>query len=90
MLAENTPIESRGIVLVTIGFFYTAGEYLSKKYRLTVCLLTFIFMPNLVTGNWRAVLCWASVPALLTFIISIFLLLESPRYHLIKGNVRET
>jgi hypothetical protein len=46
-------------------------------------------MPNLVTGNWRAVLCWASVPALITFIISIFLLLESPRYHLIKGNVRE-
>ncbi|CAD8076798.1 unnamed protein product [Paramecium sonneborni] len=82
MLAENTPLKSRGIVLVTIGFFYTAGE-------LTVCLLTYIFMPNLVSGNWRAVLCWASAPALLTLLISNFLLLESPRYHLIKGNVSE-
>lgn len=46
-------------------------------------------MPNLVSGNWRAVLCWASAPALLTFLISNYLLLESPRYHLIKGNVIE-
>lgn len=46
-------------------------------------------MPNLITGNWRAVLVWASAPALITLIISIFLLLESPRYYLIKGNIIE-
>lgn len=76
MLAENTPIRFRGVVLISIGIFYTMGE-------LTVCLLAYIFMPTLTTGNWRAVLVWASVPALLTLIISTFLLLESPRFCLI-------
>lgn len=47
-------------------------------------------MPNLTEGSWRAVLAWASLPAGITFFISLILLEESPRYYLIKGKIRET
>ncbi|KAM3133742.1 hypothetical protein pb186bvf_014151 [Paramecium bursaria] len=77
MLTENTPMKLRGIILVTIGIFYTAGE-------LVVCALVYIFMPTLKSGNWRAVLVWASVPAGIVCVISSFLLRESPRFYLIQ------
>ena len=84
MLTENTPMKLRGIILVTIGIFYTAGEYLIKNIiRLVVCALVYIFMPTLKSGNWRAVLVWASVPAGIVCVISSFLLRESPRFYLI-------
>lgn len=37
-------------------------------------------MPTLESGDWRAVLAWASVPAGIVFLISYFFLLESPRF----------
>ena len=40
-------------------------------------------MPTLKSGNWRAVLVWASVPAGIVCVISSFLLRESPRFYLI-------
>lgn len=46
-------------------------------------------MPTLTSGDWRAVLMWASVPAILTLFISLFLLLESPRFCLISNKVEE-
>ena len=54
------------------------------KLRLTVCLLAYIFMPSLVSGNWRAVLAWASLPAGIVFVITLIFIYESPRFLLLK------
>jgi hypothetical protein len=56
---------------------------------LTVCLLAYLFMPTLTSGNWRAVLAWSCVPALISFLIAQFSLFESPRYLLIKGKAEQ-
>lgn len=87
MLAENTSLKHRGIVLVSIGIFYTSGEYDMCIFRLLVCLLAYIYMPTLKSGNWRLVLAYSSVPAVLTLLIALILLLESPRFYLIKNEV---
>lgn len=52
---------------------------------MTVCVLAYIFMPTLESGNWRAVLVWSSIPAFIVVFISYFVLLESPRFLLVKG-----
>ena len=41
-------------------------------------------MPSLVSGNWRAVLAWASFPAAIVFVITLVFVHESPRFLLIK------
>lgn len=42
-------------------------------------------MPSLISGDWRAVLAWASVPAGIVVLLSYFAVYESPRFLLIKG-----
>ena len=76
ILAENTPLKQRGVMLALIGIFYTSGELL-------VCLLAFLTMKNLKSGNWRMMLALSSGPGLLAFIMSLIFLKESPRFLLI-------
>lgn len=77
ILAENTPLKQRGVVLALIGVFYTMGELL-------VCFLALITMQNLDSGNWRLMLSLSSFPGLLIAILSFLFLKESPRFLLIK------
>lgn len=46
-------------------------------------------MPNLVSGNWRAVLAWASFPAGIVFGITLIFIYESPRFLLLKDKADE-
>lgn len=60
-------------MLVFIGLFYTLGELFG-------CLLAYLTMENLTTGNWRLMLALNSIPSFFLAIGSFLFLLESPRF----------
>lgn len=77
MVLEITPKAKRGISFVIISSFFTVGEIVA----------IFIGVGLKVEENpdgWRYLLVWASAPALVSFVLGLLFLQESPRYKLLK------
>jgi len=78
--AEITPKKNRGSAMTLIGLFYVFGELLC-------CLIAYLTTDNLnfTSGNWRGLLIFSSFLALISFVLLLLWLDESPRFSLIKG-----
>lgn len=72
-MCEVTPIHLRGKMLIFTGTFFSLGEIIT-------CLIAYIFLDTFDSGNWRALVMWSAGPGVLTFLLAIFYLEESPRY----------
>jgi len=70
--------------MTLIGLFYVFGELLC-------CLIAYLTTDNLnfTTGNWRGLLIFSSFLALISFVLLLFWLDESPRFDIIKGNYKK-
>lgn len=79
---ESNPIWTRGKMGMFIGGFYTLGE-------LCIILIAYCSLTSLTEGHWRILVGFASIPAILTFFLSLILLKETPRYLLTKGRSQE-
>jgi len=62
--------------------FYTLGE-------MFVCLLSFLTLDNLKTGNWRLLLVLSTIPSFMIMIGAAIWLDESPRFLLLNKNYDE-
>lgn len=62
--------------------FYTLGE-------MFVCLLSFLTLDNLKTGNWRLLLVLSTIPSFMIMIGAAIWLDESPRFLLLNRNYDE-
>jgi MFS transporter, putative metabolite:H+ symporter len=81
MIAEITPIEYRGKMLVIINFFLTLGKVLG-------CFLVYIFIsPDLKSGNWRLMMITSGIIPLIVLYGSLTFILESPRFLLSVGQI---
>ncbi|KAF8030492.1 hypothetical protein BT93_E2817 [Corymbia citriodora subsp. variegata] len=78
-ISEASPARIRGALVSTNGFLITGGQFLSYLIN-----LAFTHAP----GTWRWMLGVAGLPALVQFILMIFLP-ESPRWLYRKGKVDE-
>lgn len=78
-ISEASPAKIRGALVSTNGFLITGGQFLSYLIN-----LAFTKAP----GTWRWMLGIAGIPALLQFILMIFLP-ESPRWLYRKGREEE-
>ena len=76
-LSEISPQKIRGKVLVFATIFLTVGE-------LITCLIAYLFLDSFASGNWRALVIWSSFPGIVTFILCLLFLEESPRYLLVS------
>ena len=79
VLSEVTPANVRGRYMALIGAFYTLGE-------LTACVVAYLTLDSLTSGNTTALLLITTVPAIISFICFMIFLDESPRHELILGN----
>jgi len=70
---EVTPAGARGWYFVLLNFFYFLGAFF-------VLGMGFWLIPDLDPTNWRYAVGICVVPSLISFILSLFLLDESPRY----------
>jgi len=80
---EFSVTKYRGLSFVLIATFFTVGE-------LIVLFISFFYLESLSSGNWRALLFWASVPVLISYIFAQILTKESPRFLLLKGRNEES
>lgn len=83
MISEITPLKYRGTMLVTINFFLTFG-------KLYGCLLGFIFLDSLNSGNWNGMMAFSSLTPLTVFFFTICMLRESPRFLLAASRFEES
>lgn len=65
-----------------VGIFFWVGGLL-------VILASMILMPNLDSDNWRKVLAFATVPAVIAVIFQSLFVDESPRFLAISGKFDE-
>lgn len=75
LIGEIIPLKWRGKSLVLLNFFVTVG-------KLFGCLLAYLCLDSFDKGDWRKMMVISSIPSLLVFIGSIFIIKESPRYYL--------
>jgi len=54
-----------------------------------VCLLSFLTLDNLKTGNWRLLLVLSTIPSFMIMIGAAIWLDESPRFLLLNKNYDE-
>merc|ERR1719277_1897335 len=80
MIAEICPRSLRATAFVFPLFAQAIGEVYSV-------VMIEIFMPDLLHGNWRAVVLLAAMPAYLFFFVSALVLRESPYWLVVKGRV---
>ncbi|KAK3204625.1 hypothetical protein Dsin_018671 [Dipteronia sinensis] len=78
-ISETSPAKIRGALVSTNGFLITGGQFLSYLIN-----LAFTKAP----GTWRWMLGVACLPALLQFVLMLFLP-ESPRWLYRKGREKE-
>ncbi|CAA7394024.1 unnamed protein product [Spirodela intermedia] len=78
-ISESSPARIRGALVSTNGFLITGGQFLSYLIN-----LAFTKAP----GTWRWMLGIAGVPALVQFVLMVFLP-ESPRWLYRKGREEE-
>jgi len=74
-LAEITPKEIRGKVLILAGASFTLGQ-------LYACFLAFFTLESTSKGDWRTLFLWAAQPTIISWIGINFFLDESPRYEI--------
>eukprot|EP00257_Ricinus_communis_P016712 XP_015574969.1 probable inositol transporter 2 isoform X2 [Ricinus communis] len=78
-ISEVSPAKIRGALVSTSGLLFTGGQFISY-------LINLVFTK--VPGTWRWMLGVAGLPALLQFVLMIFLP-ESPRWLYRKGKEEE-
>ena len=82
LLTEYCPIDKRGKYLNIFQLFYPIGEILAV-------ILAMISLNNLQSGNWRILLGFSSVPALISLIFCYYFVDESARFELQNGKYEE-
>jgi len=70
----------RGRSVITLQMFYLMGKF----YLLF--LAYFFFLKNLQEGDWRGLALCNAIPGLLTFLLGIIFIKESPRFLLATAN----
>jgi len=68
--------------LVTINFFLTFG-------KLYGCMIAYIFLDNMYTGNWKGMMAFSALTPLTVFLFTYFFLKESPRFLLAASRFEE-
>ena len=82
MIAEITPKNKRGISFVVVTAFFTVGELIG-------ILVGYLLEVDKADSNhWRILLIWVSVPSLISFLLGLKYLEESPRYKLLHSASR--
>jgi len=81
-MAEVTPAKNRGKYMAMLAINYSFGEIIA-------CLIAIITLDDLSSGNWHALLAWATFPAILAFLSATFFLRESPRYQMVNGKYEQ-
>ena len=77
IIAEITPSEYRGKVLVVVSSAFTVGELIGLG-------VAYLCLSSLQNGHWRILQGWVSIPVFFVVTIAIFYLEESPRYLLLE------
>lgn len=78
LLTEYCPVDKRGKYLNIFQIFYPLGETLAV-------ILAFLTLTNLKSGNWRILLGFSSIPALISFLFCWLYVDESARFELQTG-----
>lgn len=78
LLTEYCPLDKRGKYLNIFQIFYPVGETLAV-------LLGLLTLNNLKSGNWRILLGFSAVPAVVSFVVCCFYVDESARFELQTG-----
>jgi len=79
LLTEYCPVDKRGKYLNIFQLFYPIGEILAV-------LLAMLTLTNLQSGNWRILLGFSSIPALISLAFCYYFVDESARFELQMGN----
>lgn len=79
LLTEYCPIDKRGKFLNVFQIFYPIGEIIAV-------FLAMLSLNNLHSGNWRVLLGFSAVPALISFVFCCVYVDESARFALQMGN----
>ncbi|CAM9160943.1 unnamed protein product, partial [Ectocarpus fasciculatus] len=79
LLAELLPCEWRGLFLMNINYFWTLGSMFVASMAWTL----------LDAYGWRILIVSAALPAVLTVMLSVFYLPESPRWLMLQGRTGE-
>lgn len=82
MITELTPKNSRGRFMAILTASMVIGELYGS-------LMAFVFLKNLVTGDWRVLIICCTIPGSFSWLMSLVFLKESPRYELVAGNYTE-
>lgn len=80
--SELTPISYRGRALVAINSSFSIGSL----YAVVVAAFC---LDSLTSGNWRAMLIWCSLPALIVWFGTLKWVKESPRYLIAINKINE-
>ena len=79
LLTEYCPIDKRGKYLNIFQLFYPIGETLAV-------VLAMMTLTNLQSGNWRILLGFSSIPAIISYLFCYYYIDESARFELQVGN----
>ena len=81
LMAEVTPDSSRAVVMLLIGVGFTIGECLTALESMALDVG--------VDENWRWLMALSALPAILSLLLSLFFLDESPRFLYAAGRREE-
>ena len=82
LISEVVTKSFRGRIQTCLSLMYVLG----KMYLVLSCMF---FLDNLQEGNWRGLLLFNSIPALICSVLSMLYLRESARFLLSKGRFTE-
>eukprot|EP00746_Dinoflagellata_sp_MGD_P072424 gnl/MRDRNA2_/MRDRNA2_293975_c0_seq1.p1 gnl/MRDRNA2_/MRDRNA2_293975_c0~~gnl/MRDRNA2_/MRDRNA2_293975_c0_seq1.p1 ORF type:complete len:164 (-),score=19.84 gnl/MRDRNA2_/MRDRNA2_293975_c0_seq1:239-730(-) len=83
LLVEMSPTSARShLNNIQGGLFFPLGEIWAS-------LSLVIFMPTMLENEWRKMILWANLPAILALPFALIILRESPRWLLKKGRDEE-
>ena len=82
ILTEITPRHLRGKYMTMMTFCLVLGQ-------LYAAFIGYLLLENLDKGNWRVLLIFCSIPAVLAGLLAYLCLDESPRYLMLVGNYEE-
>lgn len=83
LTSEVTPVQVRGRAVVFINSMFSIGS-------LYGVIGAYFCLDSLTSGNWRALLIWCSVPALVVWLGSLKMLKESPRFLIAANRLEES
>lgn len=82
IFGEYLPVKIRGFFLVAIWFFFGLGQLLFD-------VIVYCEMPNFESEKLNRVIFFSSIPIIVSFISSFFLLYDSPRNLILKNENEE-